>query len=120
MRRQLAELFEGDFLLNTPWSWLQQFPRYLGGIRARFSRLHGGGLARDSKMAEQFRPYEKKYVGLAANVPKHLPSPATLVQFRWMLEEFRVSLFAQQLGTAVKVSPERLNEQFEAARKSVP
>ncbi|QDT37568.1 ATP-dependent RNA helicase HrpA [Stratiformator vulcanicus] len=119
MQRQLKELFEGDFLLNTPWAWLQQFPRYLQGIRARHARLQGGGLSRDQKMFEQLRPYLKKFAGLSSNVSKHSAIPGPLVQFRWMLEEFRISLFAQQLGTAIKISAARLDEQFEAARRSV-
>ena len=114
IRQQMQALLPSNFLSTTPWSWLVQYPRYLKAIPMRLEKLRGGNLDRDrSNLDDEIRP---RWTAYLERVQLHrqldLFDPA-LVQFRWMLEEYRVSLFAQELGTAIPVSGKRLDAQWE-------
>jgi ATP-dependent helicase HrpA len=110
VKSQVEHLFRGDFLTETPWLWLTQFPRYLAAIVARFDKLASGGLERDRQLAAKVRPRFEDSLRLEAQAAARDDLPAKLVQYRWMLEEYRVSLFAQTLGTVVTVSEQRLDK----------
>lgn len=110
VKAQVGHLFRGDFLTETPRTWLVQFPRYLAAIIARFDKLASGGLDRDRQLAAKVRPRFEDYLRLEAEATARGDLPAKLVQYRWMLEEYRVSLFAQTLGTVVTVSEQRLEK----------
>jgi ATP-dependent helicase HrpA len=110
--RQLAELLRPDFLSTTPWFWLQQYPRYLQAIVARLERLPAGSLARDREATEEVRRLWAAYAQRAQQHSAREVFDPELVLYRWMLEEYRVSLFAQKLGTAVPVSAVRLERQW--------
>lgn len=116
VRSQVAHLFRGDFLVETPWAWLVHFPRYLAAISARFDKLAGGGLERDRQLAAKVAPRWQGYLGKEQAAVARGDLPARLVQYRWMLEEYRVSLFAQTLGTAVTVSEQRLDKAWAKVR----
>ena len=97
---------------NTPWNWLTQYPRYLQAMLVRLDKLCTGGRARDRQAMQELAPHQQRYDDCldAGGVPNE--SLAALDEYRWMLEEFRVSLFAQQLGTSIKISPQRLEKQW--------
>ena len=109
LRRQLNHLFPSHFLFQTPWQWLQHVPRYLQALHLRLQKL-AGGQAKDRELVQILDPYEVKF---ATRLEKQqldgIVDPA-LNEFGWMLQEYRVSLWAQQLGTAIKVSPQRLEK----------
>ena len=116
MREQLAELVPSDFMTGTPWTWLTHVPRYLAAMQKRYEKLKTGWADRDAKLLSQITPWllahrrrrsEHRAAGIA---------DAQLDTFRWMLEEMRVSLFAQELGTATPVSLKRLEQQWAATR----
>ncbi len=109
---QLAALMEPGFLVDVPWNWLQQFPRYLHAIVYRLEKLGSGGPARDAEFAGIVRPYWQRYQQRADENQRRRRHDPELVEFRWMIEELRVSLFAQHLGTAIKISPQRLDKQW--------
>ena len=109
VRSQLERLFQGDFLIETPWPWLVQVPRYLTGIKQRFEKLASGGLERDRQLSATLVPRWQSFLKREEELRGAEPS-AKLIQYRWMLEEYRVSLFAQSLGTAVTVSEPRLEK----------
>jgi ATP-dependent helicase HrpA len=113
IRRQLTGLVAPGFLTTTPWPWLLQYPRYLRAVSARLAKLAGGRMQQDQRTAEllhrhvaRFEQYAQSPAGQNSNDPQ-------LIAYRWMLEEFRVSLFAQELGTSVPVSDKRLDKQWE-------
>jgi ATP-dependent helicase HrpA len=86
--------------------WLRRLPRFIAGLERRLERLKHGGHRRDAELTAQLRPLETRFRAAWA-----VADPArreTLAPFRWLLEELRVGLFAQELGTAVKVSVPRL------------
>ncbi len=116
---QLAWLFRGRFVLETPHRWLGQYPRYLKGIAQRIDRLRQGGAAaveQDARWMAEVAPYWRAWKERREDHDvRGLADPA-LEEFRWMVEEYRVSLFAQMLGTAVKVSPQRLRKQWQQTR----
>jgi ATP-dependent helicase HrpA len=109
---QLAQLTPDGYLVSTPWTWLQQYPRYLQSLAIRLQKLQAGGLARDQKGYERVQPFVLAYEQRLAALATRGISDPQLEHFRWMLEEFRVSVFTQELRTALPVSEKRLEEQF--------
>ena len=109
IRDQLAALLPDGFLVATPWDWLNHFPRYLKAVTLRLKKLTSGGPDRDRQQMALLIPRQDVLEErVAATEWVHL-SDHRLIQYRWMLEELRVSLFAQELGTSLSVSPERLD-----------
>lgn len=106
IRGQVEGLTATGFLAFTPWSWLRQFPRYFQAIAYRLEKYSAGGMARDTESMRVVRDLWRRWLARFSTGPP----PAELLaesEFRWMIEELRVSLFAQPLGTSVKVSPQR-------------
>jgi len=107
IRSQLAWLAPAGFLLTTPRERLKEFPRYLKAIEQRLEKL-GRDPRRDAQLAAEIAPLETRYrERVKAERGQRPPGDD---EFRWMLEEFRVSLFAQQLGTRGTVSARRLGD----------
>jgi ATP-dependent helicase HrpA len=113
MWEQLRALTPVDFLASTPWAWLQHCPRYLEAIVVRLAKLAGSGWQRDQRSYEQIAPFWQAYRQYTAERDQRAVDDPALEQFRWMLEEFRVSLFAQELRTAMPVSAKRLERQWQ-------
>jgi ATP-dependent helicase HrpA len=104
---QLAWLVPAGFLLTTPWERLKEFPRYLQAIEQRLEKAPRDS-RRDAQLAAEIAPLETRY---RERVKKERGlKPPGEDEFRWLLEEFRVSLFAQQLKTRVPVSARRLED----------
>ncbi len=105
-------------MTQTAWKWLQHYPRYLAAIEYRVDKLRTGGDARDIEGRQQLEVHWQRYrQQLEKNLQLEDWDPE-LDEYRWMLEEFRVSWFAQPLGTAVKISPQRLDKQWTKVRKT--
>jgi len=107
IRAQLAWLVPAGFLLNTPWERLREFPRYLQALEQRLEKLPRDP-RRDAQLAAEIAPLEARYRERVKAERGLRPSGDD--EFRWLLEEFRVSLFAQQLKTRVPVSARRLED----------
>jgi len=112
MKTQLAGLVHPTFLIETPWPWLIQYPRYFMGIRQRLQRLSSGGLKTEQSLESELAPWLARYEQTLKDHERQHRLDPMLMHFRWMLEEFRIQLFAQKLGTAVSVSPAKLEEQW--------
>jgi ATP-dependent helicase HrpA len=91
--------------------WLREYPRYAKAAEHRISRLNGQFL-KDQKALEMLIPRQDKLLAAADGYPGLLRLCAESDQYRWMLEEFRVSLFAQQMKTRLPVSGKRLDQQW--------
>jgi ATP-dependent helicase HrpA len=116
MRQHLATLVYPGFITATPPPWLKQLPRYVHTVIARIRKLGEGALDRDLTAMNTLAPLQQQMQQRRdSHRQRNLIDPA-LDRYRWMLEEYRVSLFAQQLGTAVPVSPQRLSKQWELVR----
>lgn len=117
-RAQLARLTPPGFLANTPWMWLEQYPRYLRAIAARMRRLSSGALSRDVQALAQLEPLWQQYEQRSRRHQEFNVHDPELVLFRWMIEEFRVSVFAQDLGTIIPVSRQRMEKQWSKVRET--
>ncbi|HEY5231042.1 MAG TPA: DUF3418 domain-containing protein, partial [Galbitalea sp.] len=106
-RAQLAGLVFPGFISRTGLAQLRHVPRYLRGITSRIEKLPTE-LARDRTWQTQVEDATARYRAAGGDIPLSAGTPEKLVRVRWMLEELRVSLFAQQLGTAETVSPQRI------------
>ena len=84
-----------------------RYPAYLKALRVRISRAKVSAASDRSKM-ERFAPFWEQYKEAVVAKSVKVANHAALSEYRWMLEEYRVSLFAQELGTAQPVSPKRL------------
>ncbi|MBI1900206.1 MAG: ATP-dependent RNA helicase HrpA [Planctomycetia bacterium] len=109
---QLAALLPPRFLVEAPWQWLKEFPRYLRAIQSRLEKLPRN-VDRDRRHTEEVARLWDEYAKRAAESERLSIVDEELVAYRYLLEEYRVSLFAQELGTAVPVSPKRLAKQWE-------
>lgn len=110
MKTQLAALVHPTFLIETPWPWLIQYPRYFMGIRQRLQRLSSGGLKTEQSLQTEISPWLARYEQTLKDHQRQHRLDPMLTHYRWMLEEFRIQLFAQKLGTAVSVSATKLEE----------
>ena len=106
IKQHLQHLIYDGFVKDIPLAQLKHFPRYLKAVRMRLNRLELDP-NKDAKKATQIAPLWEAYWQHHAASEK--PS-AELTQFHWMLEELRVSLFAQELKTAYPVSIQRLQK----------
>jgi ATP-dependent helicase HrpA len=102
--RDLAALLPADFLRVTPYAQLAHFPRYLKAMNLRADRWRLNP-AKDAERARQLEGYVKALARVAASDRR----PDGAETLRWLVEEFRVSLFAQELGTAEPVSAVKLD-----------
>ncbi len=103
----LAALVSADFITATPWAHLKDLPRYLRGILKRLEKLPASE-QRDSRGMAGVLTLQNKYLARRAQVKGEVP--AALDDFRWQLEELRISLFAQELKTPYPVSVKRLDK----------
>ncbi len=104
---QLQRLVGKRFLVTTEWAALLHLPRYLKAVVMRLDKLRGDP-ARDAQRLAELRPLEQRWVRRTVDL-KGAPH-ARMDEYRWLLEELRVSLFAQELRTPQPVSTKRLDK----------
>ncbi|CAD6002879.1 ATP-dependent RNA helicase HrpA [Agreia sp. COWG] len=108
-REQLKGLVYPGFISATGPAQLRELPRYLNALVQRLGKLAENS-ARDRAWMTEVQSATTRYVEAGGNIPLARHTPAHLVRARWLLEEFRVSLFAQSLGTAEAVSLQRIQK----------
>jgi ATP-dependent helicase HrpA len=108
-REQLAGLIYPGFISRTGTAQLRHLPRYLKGITSRMEKLPSD-IARDHVWMTQVKGATAKFTAAKGTIPLPPEAPENLVRVRWLLEEFRVSLFAQHLGTSESVSLQRIQK----------
>ncbi|WP_203141104.1 ATP-dependent RNA helicase HrpA [Marinobacter mangrovi] len=109
---QLSQLIYPGFLVATPGEWLAHFPRYLDAVEVRLEKMPRE-MGRERTFLHEFEGLWSRYAKRREAHEKQGLSDPELLRYRWMLEEYRVSFFAQQLGTATTVSVQRLDRQWE-------
>jgi ATP-dependent helicase HrpA len=113
MQSQLQALIHKRFVAETEHSQLTHFPRYLKAMQVRMDKLRTDP-ARDTRLVAEWQqaamPWQRAMKGGAQGDPK-------MLEFRWMLEELRVSLFAQELKTPMPVSVKRLQKVWESMQR---
>ena len=116
LREQRDELLFPGFLRSLPAARLQHYPRYLRAMRLRGERLRQDPTRDQSRMLQVQRYWREV---LKHRASAHVDEDA-LEQLRWLVEELRVSVFAQELRTAESVSPKRLAKALEALVNTDP
>ncbi|MGA8277855.1 MAG: ATP-dependent RNA helicase HrpA [Rhodanobacteraceae bacterium] len=114
LRAQLDLLLHPGFVRDTELARLAQFPRYLQAMHARALRLRQDPLRDQSRMLI-VQGYWRDYLDFMAAGDR---DAGALADLRWMIEELRVSMFAQELGTPEPVSPKRLARTIDILKKS--
>jgi ATP-dependent helicase HrpA len=104
---QLQRLMSKNFMATTPWPQLQHYARYLKAITLRLEKYRADP-ARDAQRLTELKPQEQRYWRLVAE--RKGAQDARMLEFRWLLEELRVSFFAQELRTPQPVSIKRLEK----------
>jgi ATP-dependent helicase HrpA len=113
IKLQLSNLVYPGFVRETPAQWLKEIPRYLKAIEQRLDKI-AGQVQRDRVWAGELAGYWEQYQARLAKHSQEGKRDPQLGLYRWLLEEYRVSLFAQQLGTKLPVSDKRLSKQWQA------
>ncbi|MGJ0521931.1 ATP-dependent RNA helicase HrpA [Burkholderia gladioli] len=114
MTAQLGALVGKRFVIDTPYPQLAHFPRYLKGIAMRIDKLKADA-ARDARQLAEFAPLNQQYQRALSQ--RGGAADARLTEFRWLLEELRISLFAQELRTPMPVSVKRLHKVWESLQR---
>jgi ATP-dependent helicase HrpA len=109
IRNQLGQLIYKGLFAATPWEHLQQYPRYLKAIGQRMDK-YPGNAERDARHGASMQEWWQKYQERLEKQRKAGAVDPKVMEFRWMLEEMRVSLFAQGLRTPYPISWKRLEK----------
>lgn len=117
---QLAHLLHIGFIgtSEAPVEHARNLLRYLRAIDVRLEKLRVEGAAQDNARMQQLLPYWQASKKRADKARRQDEQSESDVRLRWMVEEYRVQIFAQQVGTRIKVSPQRLDAQINAAKAS--
>jgi ATP-dependent helicase HrpA len=116
LRAQVARLLAPGWLARTPWERLQHLPRYLKAAGLRLDKMRADP-QRDARLAAELATLEQPFRREFAARAKSGDVTPELEQFGWLLEELRVSLFAQELKTPVPVSVKRLAKLWQTVRR---
>ncbi|MFC4482528.1 MULTISPECIES: ATP-dependent RNA helicase HrpA [Cupriavidus] len=118
MEAQLARLMTKSFVIDTPYTQLVHFPRYLKGMAMRVDKLKGDP-GRDSQRTQEMAPLVQQWqrAEKLLRTQGRGAEDARLDEFRWMLEELRIALFAQELRTPVPMSVKRLQKVWESMQR---
>lgn len=113
LREQAARLVRPGFVGAAGAAQLRHLPRYLRAMLQRRERLDGQ-VQQDRLLMAQIGDVQQAWEHKVAALPQECPPSAALERVGWLLEEYRVSLWAQQLGTAVPVSDQRIRKALAA------
>ncbi|MCB1869456.1 MAG: DUF3418 domain-containing protein, partial [Gammaproteobacteria bacterium] len=111
IRQQLDRLIYRGFLHTTPYPQLKEFPRYLKAMDMRLDKLSHAA-ARDQKLLDELRDAYEKWLQREEKYRMEGRLDERIEELRWRFEELRVSLFAQELGTAYPVSLKRIEKRW--------
>ncbi|WP_417566781.1 ATP-dependent RNA helicase HrpA [Marinobacter sp.] len=115
LKFQLQNLVYPGFLVETPPEWLAEFGRYFEAALVRLEKMPRE-MGREREFLHIIEPLWSRYAAKRDEQQRQGVRDPELVLYRWMLEEFRVSFFAQQLGTVMTVSVKRMDRQWEKTR----
>jgi len=111
IKAQLEELFNPEFLKTTPWNYLKRYKLYLDGIVYRLDKL-GGQAARDRANLIEWQDLRDKFEKKVAKSPVPYHQNNDLLEYRYLLEELRLSLFAQVIKTSEPVSVKKMKQKW--------
>ncbi len=115
MQTQLKTLITKRFIVDTPYAQLVHYPRYLKAISVRLEKMRADSV-RDSRLMQE---WTTAAAGWQRTTMQAKNSDVKLQEYRWLLEELRVSLFAQELKTPMPVSVKRLQKIWESGQRQI-
>ena len=116
IEEQLAMLLPKRFFSQTPWERLQHLPRYIKAMKLRLDK-YPSSIDRDAKSAQNVQMVWQRWQDKVSNLRKaNAEISEGLADYRWLIEELRVSLFAQELKTPFPVSVKRLDKIWDDLR----
>ncbi|GAV20951.1 ATP-dependent helicase HrpA [Mariprofundus micogutta] len=113
--RQIGHLVYPGFVGKTPATWLVHLPRFIEAAKIRLTKA-GRNLKQDSQHRQAIEQLWSDYSNRLETLQKSQTDTAALEEFRWLIEELRVSLFAQELKTSVSVSLKKLHALWQSLR----
>ncbi|MES2153435.1 MAG: ATP-dependent RNA helicase HrpA [Pseudomonadota bacterium] len=116
MQAQLQGLVHKRFLIDNDYAQLAHFPRYLKAINVRLEKLRADPI-RDARLMAEWNAAASLFLRASKDRLAGKNTDPKLVEFRWMLEELRVSLYAQELRTPMPVSAKRLQKVWESMQR---
>ncbi|CUB04022.1 ATP-dependent RNA helicase HrpA [Marinomonas fungiae] len=118
IKKQLENLVYPGFIGATPLFWLGQLPRYFKGVEVRLERFQNHLNKENAGVGELEHLWDQYLRQKKAHDDKGIYDP-NLTRYRWLLEEYRISLFAQTVGTLEPISDKRLAKQWQEVKKLV-
>lgn len=115
INQQLTQLFYPGLVYKIPAQWLQQYPKYMRGIQQRLEKAALNPQKDKLQLAEVVPHWQRLVDYLVKEGDYRLAQNGALMDYRWWIEELRISLFAQTLKTQVPVSDKRMDKQWEQA-----
>ncbi|RMF17527.1 MAG: ATP-dependent RNA helicase HrpA [Gammaproteobacteria bacterium] len=112
LKQQMDELVYPGFLVQTPADWLERLPVYLDAAKIRLEKV-GRNAQQERTFLLRYRAFREDWQARKAKHEREGRVDPELEHFRWMLEEWRVSVFAQQLKTRFPISDKRLEKQWQ-------
>jgi ATP-dependent RNA helicase HrpA len=114
---QLDYLIFNGFIDDVPYKYLLQYPRYLESILKRIEKLDGGQ-EKDKKNTSLIAEHWNRIKKLVDNAYETDCFTTSLYDYRWMIEELRISLFTQQMKTTMPVSIKRMDKMWDKLQKA--
>lgn len=111
VRAQVNRLVYAQYLAETDPEWILELPRYLSAIEVRLEKYQRT-LRQQVLWSTELAEWQQRYEAALSKAAARAAIPEDLREFKWWLEEYRVSLFAQELGTKFKISDKRLKQRF--------
>jgi ATP-dependent helicase HrpA len=115
IEQQLSKLIYPGFVLATPTQWLPHLPRFIQAANIRLQKA-GQNLKQDTANSQAVFKLWQTYALEKKQLEKHHENTNDLTEFRWLIEELRVSLFAQSLKTSVPISIKRLSKKMDTLK----
>lgn len=118
IKSQLSNLIYKGFVADSGYKRLADVYRYLLAIEKRIEKLMGN-VTKDRQSMNIIEEVENQYEKWVNSLPQIVRSKDSVINIRWMIEELRVNLFAQQLGTPYPISPKRVKQQIELVKSEL-
>ena len=118
IKQQVNELMPKGFLGLVEYEWLKQYPRYFKAMMLRLDKLQGN-LQKDKLTQLKVAQWIEQYQAVVSQLPASEECFEHVLALKWMIQEYRVSLFAQELGTSMPVSDKRWKAQITDAKISI-
>ena len=119
MDSQLGHLVYAGFVRQTPARRLMQLQRFLHGAEARMDKLSQAP-DKDRQLQTEIEPWWQRCIAIIDRADNDWRGNSAFQEYRWMVEEYRMSLFAQNLGAAIKISAKRLEAQWKQTHIEAP